>query len=171
MSEPRVLFAEDEIRRRITDLAHAIARLPQPPEIMVPVLTGAFVFAADLARALAGEGLDVAVEFVRLASYGDGRSGGAVAVRAAPDDAVAVRRVLLVDGVLDRGHTLVAARQLLIAAGAASVTTAVVIDKRQAGAPLTADFACFTDVNAFVVGYGMDEAGLGRGLPYIATAE
>ncbi len=171
MSAARVLFSEHEIRARIAALARAIAALPQPPQIMVPVLTGAFVFAADLARALAGEGIDLEIEFVQLTSYGAGREGRDVVVRAAPGDHVRGRRVLLIDGVLDRGRTLAAARDLLIVAGAAAVTTAVVIDKRRDGAPLHADFACFTGVDTFIVGYGMDDAGLGRGLPHIAAAD
>jgi hypoxanthine phosphoribosyltransferase len=79
------------------------------------------------------------------------------------------RHVLLLDGVLDHGHTLAKAREILFDAGARAVTTAVAIDKRRSDALLTADFALFTDVTDFVVGYGMDDSGEERGLPYIAA--
>ena len=165
-----VLYSEAEIAARVRDLACSIARLPAPPQIMVPVLTGAFVFAADLSRALVREDLDLPVEFLWLRRYGRQREGGELTVLAGPGETVAGARVLLIDGVLDHGHTLVTARDLLIKAGAAAVTTAVVLDKGRAGAPIVADFACFRGSDAFVVGYGMDDAGLGRGLPQIVSA-
>ena len=171
MSGPAVLFSEAQIQTRVNAMARAIAAAPAHPEILVPVLVGAFVFAADLARALSREGLDLPVEFLWLASYRDARVGGEVAVRAGAGDAVRGKTVLLVDGVLDHGHTLMKARDLLFAAGAAAITTAVVVDKRRPAAPLRADHACFTGVDAFVVGYGMDDAGFGRGLPHIAKAD
>jgi len=56
-------------------------------------------------------------------------------------------------------------------AGAARIATAVVVDKRRPTASLRADHACFVGVDDFIVGYGMDDAGFGRGLPYIATVD
>lgn len=165
-----VLYSETEIATRVCELARGIAGMAAPPEILVPVLTGAFVFAADLSRALWREGLDLPVEFLWLRRYGVHREGGEMKVLAGPGETVAGARVLLIDGVLDHGLTLVTARNLLMKAGAASVTTAVVLDKRRAGAPIVADFSCFSGSDAFVVGYGMDDAGLGRGLPDIVCA-
>ena len=165
-----ILYAEAEIAARVRALAHDIAGMAARPEIMVPVLTGAFVFAADLARALAREGLDLPVEFLWLRRYGLHREGGEMKVLAGPGETVSGARILLIDGVLDHGHTLATARDLLLKAGAAEVTTAVVLDKRRANAPVTADFACFSGSDAFVVGYGMDDAGLGRGLADITSA-
>lgn len=151
-------------------MARAVASAPMPPDIVVPVLAGAFVFAADLVRALAREGLDVPVEFLWLRSYGTAREASEIAVLAGPDESVRGKNILLIDGVLDRGRTLAAARDLLAEAGANSVTIAVVVDKHRVGAPVRADLACFTGVEDFIVGYGMDDAGLGRGLPHIAKA-
>jgi hypoxanthine-guanine phosphoribosyltransferase len=75
--------------------------------------------------------------------------------------------VLLADGVLDRGATLIKAKSLLVEAGAASVVTAVAVDKRRADALLVSDHAAFSHVEGFVVGYGMDDGETGRALPYI----
>jgi hypoxanthine phosphoribosyltransferase len=81
------------------------------------------------------------------------------------------RHVLLIDGVLDHGHTLAHARELMRAAGARAVTSAVAIDKHRDGALLQADFAAFTGVTDFVVGYGMDDGGRYRSLPDIRIVE
>lgn len=167
MSGPEVLFSESEIEARVRGIARALAAQPERPQIVAPVLVGAFVFAADLGRALAREGLDLPVEFLWLRSYGAGRVGGEMSVLAGPGEEVRDRHVLLIDGVLDHGHTLVTARDLLTKAGARQVTTAVVVDKLRQTAPLKADHACFSGVRDFIVGYGMDDAGLARGLPYI----
>jgi hypoxanthine phosphoribosyltransferase len=166
VSTPELLFSEDEIAARVTALAKRIA--PSPPQLLVGILVGAFVFAADLARALAREGVSLPVEFLWLRSYGDARTGGDVEALVGPTESARGKHVLLVDGVLDRGTTLVKARAMLVDAGAKSVTTAVVVDKLRGDALLTADHAAFEGVSDFLVGYGMDDAGLNRGLPYIA---
>ena len=167
MSTPEILFSEAEIAARVNALAQRIADTPQPPELIVGVLVGAFVFAADLARAFAKEGLSLPLEFLWLRSYGDARNGGDVRTLVGPTQSARGQRVLLVDGVLDRGATLSKAKALLLEAGAASVATAVAVDKSHAHALLTADYAAFTGVDDFIVGYGMDDAGVGRALPYI----
>lgn len=168
MSTPEILFSADEIAARVRALARKIAALQKPPDLIVGILVGAFVFVADLARALSSEGLPLEIEFLWLRSYGGARDGGEVHTRVPPSQAVAGRHVLLVDGVLDRGATLVKGKSLLIEAGAASVVTAVAIDKRRADALLVAEHAAFSHVDGFVVGYGMDDGETGRALPHIA---
>jgi hypoxanthine phosphoribosyltransferase len=166
------LFSEEQIRVRVAEMAAEIARAAHRPDIAAWILVGAFVFAADLLRALSRHGIELPVEPIWLRSYGNERQGSeSVAVLVPPGEAVRGRHVLLLDGVLDHGRTLVKARALLLAAGAANVTTAVIVDKRSDRALLRADFAAFTDVDRFIVGYGMDDAGEGRALPYIANAE
>jgi hypoxanthine phosphoribosyltransferase len=164
------LFSEAEIRVRVAEMARAISGLDDLPELALPILIGGFVFAADLLRALHTCGVSLPVEFLQLRSYGDKREAqGEVRVLIGPGENVRGRHVLLIDGVLDRGRTLASARDLAISAGARAVTSAVAIDKQRRGALLTADFAAFTRVAHFVVGYGMDDAGRLRSLPYIAS--
>jgi hypoxanthine phosphoribosyltransferase len=165
-AELEILLSESEIAKRVSLLAKEI--VPLKPEIVVPVLSGAFVFAADLMRALAREGLSLPMEFLWLRSYA-ARTAGDISVIAGPSESVHGKRVLLLDGVLDRGTTLVKARALLKEAGAASIITAVAIDKLRPDALLHADLAMFQGVAEFIVGYGMDDAGKNRGLPYIAS--
>jgi hypoxanthine phosphoribosyltransferase len=165
-AEPEILFSEAEIAKRVTGLAKEIA--PLKPDFAAPVLVGAFVFAADLMRALAREGLSLPMEFLWLRSY-DAQQAGEISVLSGPTQGVRGKTVLLIDGVLDRGTTIVKARTLLKAAGAKSVVTAVAVDKLRPDAVAHADFAMFQGVADFIVGYGMDEDGRNRGLPYIAS--
>jgi hypoxanthine phosphoribosyltransferase len=140
------------------------------PDIAVPILSGAFVFAADLLRALAGQNLSLPVEFLWLGSYGEAREGREVRAQVGPTQNVRGKTVLLIDGVLDRGATVAKAKQLLLQAGAASAIVAVAVDKAREDAVAKADYAAFCGVAGFIVGYGMDDAGADRGLPYIAEA-
>ncbi len=154
---------------QVARLARDIASRQPAIDLAVPILTGAFVFAADLLRALSREGLDVPVEFISLSRYGNAREGNTeILVRMGTRENVTGRNVLLIDGVLDHGHTLAKARGLLMADGAASIAVAVIVDKLRPDALLKADYSGFKGPDAFIVGYGMDDSGLGRGLPYIA---
>ena len=168
MTSPPVLFSEAEIVSRVDALAREI--VPWKPEIAIAILIGGFVFASDLVRALARTGVQVEVEFLWLRSYGSERAGGAVSLLAGPSENVKGKRALLIDGVLDVGRTIVKAQQLLGAAGAADIATAVAVDKSREDAIASADFAGFSGVRDFIVGYGMDDAGKYRGLPYIGKA-
>jgi hypoxanthine phosphoribosyltransferase len=166
------LFDEALVGEHVARVAQRIVAAPQSVDMAVGVLTGAFVFAADLLRALARCGLDLPIEFVWLSRYGAAREGvDEIAVKLGPSAAMRGRHVLLIDGVLDHGHTLAKARAILLDAGAASVTVVVAVDKARDGALLKADYAAFSGVDAFIVGYGMDDAGMGRGLPFIAGTE
>ena len=170
-TRPPVLFSEFEIRARVEAIAAAIVRLPDLPDLAVPILVGGFVFAADLLRALDRNGLSLGVEFLRLRSYAKARTAASeMAVLMLPEG-LAGQHVLLIDGVLDHGQTLKRAGELVSAAGASAITTAVVIDKTRDDALLRADFAAFSGVDRFVVGYGMDDAGQFRSLPYIGVAD
>ncbi len=164
---PDVLFTAEEIQARVRALAAQIAGAPLKPDIAMPVLVGGFVFAADLIRALAWEGVSLDVEMIWLRSYGDKRVASAISMIAGPSEQIAGRHVLVIDGVLDAGRTIAKAVSLIEAAGAASVQVAVMLDKQRPDAVAHADFVGFTIGNDFVVGYGMDDAGHDRGLPYI----
>lgn len=164
---PDILFTAEQIQTRVRTLAAQIASSPLKPDIAMPVLVGGFVFAADLIRALAWEGVSLDVEMIWLRSYGDKRVASAVSMIAGPSEQIAGRHVLVIDGVLDAGRTIAKAVSLIQAAGAASVQVAVMLDKQRPDAMAHADFVGFTIGDDFVVGYGMDDAGHDRGLPYI----
>src|SRR5262245_36674522 len=125
----RKLYSEAEIARRVKAAAREIARAPLQPEIAVPVLAGAFVFAADLLRSLAREGLDMETEFIWLRSYGRFERPGDITVIKRPAETVRGRPILLIDGVLESGGTLARAKELLVEAGSGLVISVVAVKK------------------------------------------
>ncbi len=162
------LFSQANIARRVKAVAREIAKAPLRPEIAVPILAGAFVFAADLLRALAQEGLDLETEFIWLRTYGRAQTPGEVTVLKRPTEIVRGRTILLIDGVLDRGLTFLRAKEMLEEAGAASILSAVAVVKSHPQPVFKADHALFTaSGEEFLFGYGMDREGLGRGVPDI----
>jgi len=165
---PDILFSSEEIAARVTELAREIAGAPQRPDIAMPILLGGFVFAAELVRALSKCGVDLAVEMLWLRSYGDKRVASAISMIAGPSDQIAGRHVLVIDGVLDAGRTIKKAVSLIEAAGAASVRVVALLDKQRADRVAHADHIGFQIGDDFVIGYGMDDAGRYRALPYIA---
>ena len=167
MTAPEILFSAEQIQERVRKMARLIAASALVPDVAMPVLVGGFVFAADLLRALAWEGVAMDVEMIWLRSYGDKRVASAISMIAGPSEQIAGRHVLVIDGVLDAGRTVAKAVSLIHAAGAASVQVAVMLDKRRDDAVAKADYAGFTIGNEFIIGYGMDDAGRHRGLPYI----
>ena len=169
----RALFGAEEISARVTALAHEIAASEPRGLLAIIVLKGGFVFAADLVRALAGEGVRLEIEFISLSSYGSRlKTSGEVRVVRDIEVEVAGRDVLIIDDVLDSGLTLKFARDLMRSRGARRAAIAVMIDK-PAGrrAEVEADYVGFTCPDYFVVGYGMDAAHAFRELPYIGVLE
>ena len=163
-----ILFSEEQVAAGVEAIAKKIARAPLLPDIAMPVLVGGFVFAADLIRALSRQGVDLDVEMLWLRSYGDKRVASAISMIAGPSEQIAGRHVLVIDGVLDFGRTIKKAVSLIEAAGAASVQVAVALDKKRPDAVAKADYVAFESGNDFVIGYGMDDAGKHRALPYIS---
>jgi hypoxanthine phosphoribosyltransferase len=169
----RVLFDADAIRRRNADMAREIAAAGYRDLLVVSILKGSFVFAADLIRALHDAGLEPEVEFLALSSYGeDTVSSGQVRVVRDIETDVRGRDVLIVDDILESGRTLAFARDLMRERGARRVAIAVLLDKRgRRAAAVEADHVGFDCPDYFVVGYGMDVAHAFRELPYVGVIE
>ena len=164
------LFDEAAIARRVEELAAEIAASGRGDLVVVGILKGAFLFHADLVRALGRQGISPDVDFLRAASYGAGQeSSGGVRVGDAPASARG-RRVLLADTILDTGRTLAAAKRAMEVAGADEVRTCVLVDKPgRRNAAVTPDFVGFAACGDFLVGYGTDEAEHYRSLPFIGV--
>ena len=165
------LYDEAAITDRVAALAPEIARAIPGDFTIVGLLKGAFVFVADLVRALDCAGRRPRIEFVTLSSYGHGKErSGAVRLIGALPEGVAGRDVLLVDDVADTGHSLAFAHNLLRDQGAARIWTCALIDKpSRREVDLEVDFTGFTVGDVFVVGYGIDYAERYRHLPYIGA--
>jgi hypoxanthine phosphoribosyltransferase len=167
----RVLFDEASIAARNEEMARDVAALGPANLLVVAVLKGSFMFAADLIRALHRAGLTPQVEFVHLSSYLDGTvSRGNVAILRDIESDVHGRDVLLIDDILESGRTLAFAKDLIMARGAKRVYTAVLLEKPgKRAVEIRADFTGFTCPDVFVVGYGMDVAHSYRQLPFVGV--
>lgn len=164
-----VIFSAERIAERINELAQEIAAKGIENLLVVAVLKGSFVFAADLIRAMHRAGLEPEVDFLTLSSYRKSRvSSGKVEILRDLDLMVEGRNVILVDDVLDSGRTLVFAKDLLYARGASVIYTCVLLDKQVSRAvDVAADFSAFECSDEFVVGFGMDVAHRYRELPFV----
>ncbi|MCY6383639.1 hypoxanthine phosphoribosyltransferase [Hoeflea prorocentri] len=165
-----VLFSPEQIAERNLDLAKQIATEPKEDLLVISILKGSFIFAADLLRALHAAGLEPEVEFITLSSYGKGTKSQGVRIIKDIDSEVRGRDVLLIDDILESGNTLRFARELMYERGARNVSIAVLLDKtcRREGT-LNADFVGFECPDYFVVGYGMDVAYAFRELPFVGV--
>ncbi len=168
----RTLYDEAAIANRIDEMARQMREDLPADFLMAPVLTGAFIFAADLLRRLYAHGADPLVDFVQLSSYGGARSSSGV-VTLLKDFSVDVkdRHVLLVDDVLDTGRSLHFGKGMIEDRGAASVKLCVLVKKLTGHADdLHCDYIGFeAGPDDFLVGYGMDDGAKKRGVPFIGA--
>jgi hypoxanthine phosphoribosyltransferase len=164
----RVLLTADEIADRVNSLAGEIrSRLGDGEIVAVGVLTGAFVFLADLVRRLGG---NVDVRFLRAASYRDGTRPGELRIEPAGDLSLAGRDVLVVEDIVDTGKSLEGILRWLQERGPRSITSAVLLDKPdRREVDVSADFVGFEVPDEFLVGYGLDYAGRYRNLSSVAV--
>jgi hypoxanthine phosphoribosyltransferase len=169
----RVLYDAETIARRNAEIAREIATAGYVDLLVVSILKGSFVFAADLIRALHDAGLSPEVEFLSLSSYRSGTvSSGEVAVLRDIDSDVAGRDVLLIDDILESGRTVAFARKMMVDRGARRVGVAVLLEKPgKRVQPIEADHVGFICPDLFVVGYGMDVAHAFRELPFVGVVE
>jgi len=164
-----ILFSETQIAERIATLGGEIAAVKPKDLLVVAILKGSFMFAADLLRAMHRAGLEPHVEFFHLSSYREGTvSTGAVKIMRDLESSVKDRDVVLIDDILESGRTLAFAKDLLVARGARRVLVCTLLEKQgKREVPITADFVGFECPDEFVVGYGMDVAHSYRELPFI----
>ena len=167
---PEVLSAE-VIAARVKSLAQEIAEGNAGRNLhLLVVLRGAFVFAADLVRELHNRGIEVTVDFCRVASYGDGTEPGTPAVELYHPETLTDRDVLIVEDIVDTGTALEALLQAVNSAGPRSVACAALLSKpSRRRVAIQADFTGFIVPDKFLVGYGLDYAGRYRHLPYVGS--
>jgi len=167
----RVVISEAELETRIAELGGALARDYAGREpVLVGVLQGAFMFMADLVRAIP---IDLATDFIGLSSYdGGAKSSGQVRLVSDLSIPIADRDVVIVEDIVDTGLTLEYLRRNLEARRPRSVRVCVLADKagrRRMPPPL--EYVGFTIPDVYVVGYGLDYQGFYRNLPYVAALE
>ncbi len=172
-----MIFSEEEIHRRVRELAGQIVRDYQNGGkrdpygralLVVGLLKGAMPFMADLIRAME---IPLEYDFMAVSSYRNGTSPGEVRVLKDLERAIGRRDVLIVEDIVDTGHTLRHILRSLWAREPASLRVCTLLDKphrREVEVPV--DYVGFVlPENVFVVGYGLDYAELYRNLPFIGV--
>jgi hypoxanthine phosphoribosyltransferase len=167
-----MIYSREVIDERVKELAAQVLAVYREERITVAVvLRGAFIFASDLVRHLPQ---DVDVEFVRVRSYGNSSSAEhPPVVTLPPDFDWSGRNVLVVEDIVDSGHSATALLASLRGAGAKTVRICAFLDKpTRRQVPVDVEFLGFTLEGApFVIGYGLDYAGRYRNLPYVGRIE
>lgn len=165
------LLSSDVLAARIRDLAREIQRdTPADSLHLVCVLKGAFLFLADLIRAMDGR---VTVDFLAVSSYnGATTSSGEVRLVKDLDTGLEGRHVIIVEDIVDTGLTLHYLQEILRARGPRSLKTACLLNKpSRRKVDVRVEYVGFTIDDHFVVGYGLDYAEEYRNLPYIGILE
>ena len=167
-TDVNVLITTEDIRRRVHELAADIARDHPRGVHFVAVLKGAFVFLADLARALP---VSCSLDFMALSSYGkSSSSSGQVQLLKDLDSDLEGRDVVIVEDIVDTGLTLTYLQDILRARSPRSLRTACLLSKpSRRQIEVKVDYVGFTIEDTFVVGYGLDYGEQYRNLPYIGV--
>ena len=167
-----ILISEAEITARINELAHQITQdYAQTKQlVVVGLLRGSFVFIADLVRHL---DVPVEVDFMTVSSYGNKmESSRQVRIIQDLETVIEDRDVLIVEDIIDTGHTLSQVIEILATRHPKSLKICTLLNKpsrREVDVPI--DWVGFEIPDEFVIGYGIDYAQQGRNLPHIAVVQ
>lgn len=165
------VISTDQIHNRVLELGQLIStEYAGKSLVLLGVLNGAFVFAADLCRAI---NLDLEIDFIRVASYGATKvSSGSIRLIKEPTTDLAGKDVLLVEDIVDTGTTMAWLRNHLRAYQAQSVGICTLIDKKERRTvPVDVDYVGFALDRGFLVGYGLDYAERYRNLKAIYSLD
>ena len=161
-------ISRDQIRERVAELGRAISEdYGTMRPLILAILNGSFVFAADLFRSLS---IDAEISFIKLASYHGTSSTGNVVTALGLNENLSGRHIIIVEDIIDTGKTLSSFLPSLQLHEPASVKIATFLSKPSALVHnITADYTGFEIPDQFVVGYGLDYDGLGRNIPDLYT--
>ena len=170
--EIEILITEAEIAARTTQLARIISEHYADTEqlVVVGLLRGSFVFIADLVRRL---DLPVEVDFMTISSYGNKKeSSRQVRIIQDLETPIKNRDVLLVEDIVDTGHTLSQVKQILLTRAPKSLSVCTLLNKpSRREIDVEVDWVGFDIPDDFVIGYGIDYAQQGRNLPHIGVVK
>lgn len=170
MENPPVLISEEDIKKRVAELAAKVSDdyRDKGNIVLVGVLKGSFIFLADLSRRLS---IPRTIEFIAVSSYGNtSQSTGAVRMLMDVRGNIEDRHVLIVEDIVDTGHTLKYLIGVLESHRPASIRTCTLLHKAEAAeVDVAIDYVGFGIGDEWVVGYGLDYAERDRTLPYIGT--
>ena len=170
MDNPPVLISEDDIQARVAELAKQVSSDygDKGDIVLIGVLKGSFIFLADLSRRLS---IPRTIEFIAVSSYGKAStSTGAVRLVMDVRGNIENRHVLIIEDIVDTGHTLKYLIGVLEAHRPASIRTCALLHKSDAAeVDVNIDYVGFEIGDEWVVGYGLDFAERDRTLPDIGT--
>lgn len=164
-----IFFDEATIKAHVKELGRRITEDYAGKDIVViGILKGAVVFFSDLVREI---DLPMKVDFMAISSYGDAaKTSGIVRITKDMDTSITGKHLIIVEDIMDSGLTLSHLIRVLSERMPASIRTACLLDKTaRRECDITPDYRGFEIPDAFVVGYGLDYAGLYRNLPYIGV--
>ena len=168
----RILIPEEEVNRRISEIAAQISRDYEGKSIhLICILKGGVFFTCELAKRLT---IPVSLDFMSVSSYGGGTvSSGVVKIVKDLDEPLEGKEVLIVEDIIDSGRTLAYLLEILKQRHPAGIRLCTLLDKpeRLVKKQVTVDYTCFTIPDEFVVGYGLDYDQKYRNLPYIGVVE
>ena len=167
----KVLISKEQIQRRVEELGRKISADFQGEElIVVGILRGAFLFMADLVRQI---DCPLKTEFMAVSSYGDATtSSGIVRIIKDLDESVEGKNILIVEDIVDTGLTLSYLTSYLQGRSPKRIKICVLCNKPQCHIkPVQIDYTGFQLPEEFVVGYGLDDRGYRRNLPYIGVLD
>lgn len=165
----RVVYTEDDIRRRVEEMGREISgHFPPGSELLIlGLLKGSFIFVADLVRRIH---LPLQVDFLVASSYGSGKvSSGDLQLLYDPKASLKGRNVVIVEDIIDSGHTLQHLMPLLREREPATLDVCTLLHKRLVKLDHDVRWVGFEAPSEFLVGYGLDHAENFRHLPYIAS--
>lgn len=167
----RVMIPEQELTGRIREMGKAISEDYAGKSIfMIVILKGSVFFATELAKRI---DVPVFMEFMKVKSYGNGTvSSGTVTITLDLEESPEGKDVLIVEDIVDTGHTLAYLLEELGKRNPKSIRLCTLLDKPERRiTPVDVDYTGFTIPDKFVVGYGLDYAQKYRNLPYIGVVE
>ena len=171
LPDPEVLISEEDLQRRVGELAVELSEAYRDSEnlLCIGVLKGSVFFMVDLLKQM---DVPLSVDFFQTSSYRSGKVPGEVRILKDVDLSVRDRDVLLIEDIVDTGHTLRTILSLLEFRGARSVRLCALLDKearREVDIPI--HYSGFAIEDRFVVGYGLDYDERFRNLPFIGVCD
>ena len=160
------IASAEEVQAALKRVAAQVSeRLATSYPLVLAVMGGAVIFAGQILPLLH---FPLDFDYIHVSRYGAQTRGAQVDWRVMPPATARGRAVLVLDDILDGGHTMAAIRERLLELGAASFHCAVLVEKTLRGQkPIRADFVGMSIADRFVFGYGMDAKGFWRNLPEI----
>lgn len=171
MADIRVLLSEEQIDKRVREVAAVINRDYAGKSVhLICVLKGSVFFTCELAKRL---DIPVTIDFMQVSSYGSGTvSTGVINIKKELDESIEGKNVIIIEDIIDSGNTLYHLRELLLKRNPESLKICTLLDKPDRRVKdVKVDYVCFEIPDEFVVGYGLDYDQKYRNLSYVGVVE